>query len=102
MDTINGDPLICTAGLKGVIRVFSPFPYRSKCALIGHGSSINDLKINHVNNSILLSASKDHTFRLFFIFKNSPLGPINLKQTIRSLFYISIIIMKQLAIFLYY
>ena len=74
VDTINRDPLICTAGLKGVIRVFSPFPYKPKCALIGHGSSINDLKINPDNHSILLSASKDHTFRLLFVFKDIPLG----------------------------
>jgi polycomb protein EED len=65
IDTENGDPLFCVGGLKGVIRVYCPFPYKPKCALIGHGCSINDLKVSPKKSSILLSASKDHTFRMW-------------------------------------
>jgi polycomb protein EED len=65
IDTENGDPLLCVGGLKGAIRVFCPFPYKPKCALIGHGCSINDLKVHPKKGSVLLSASKDHTFRLW-------------------------------------
>ncbi|RNA37689.1 Polycomb eed-A [Brachionus plicatilis] len=61
------EPLLAIAGLKGIIRTISPFKSQFKNALIGHGASINDLKFHPSQNFILLSASKDHTLRLWNI-----------------------------------
>ena len=36
-----------------------------KSALIGHGSSINDLRVHPLRSAIILSASKDYTIRLW-------------------------------------
>lgn len=52
-------------GKKGIIRTIVPFKYEYKNALIGHGSSINDLRFHPSKNYILLSASKDYTMRLW-------------------------------------
>lgn len=61
------EPLLAVGGLKGIIRTISPFKSQFKNALIGHGASINDLKFHPSKNFILLSASKDHTLRLWNI-----------------------------------
>jgi polycomb protein EED len=42
-----------------------PTKSQLKSALFGHGSSINELRIHPNKQSILLSASKDHTIRLW-------------------------------------
>lgn len=52
-------------GVKGIIRTIVPFKSEYKNALIGHGSSINDLRFHPNKNYILLSASKDYTLRLW-------------------------------------
>jgi polycomb protein EED len=50
---------------KGIIRTIIPFKSIYKNALLGHGSSVNDLKFHPKKSSILLSASKDYTLRLW-------------------------------------
>lgn len=67
MDPDKLEPLLAIAGLKGIIRTISPFKPQLKNALIGHGASVNDLKFHPTKNFILLSASKDHTLRLWNI-----------------------------------
>ena len=62
--------MLSFGGLKGVIRTLAPYSDKCKCALIGHVSSINDLRYHPIKKSILLSASKDHTLRLWNINTN--------------------------------
>ena len=66
-DTNTNEPLFSVGGFRGIIRVFAPFSNTQKCALVGHGSSINDIRIHPFKPTILLSASKDHTLRLWNI-----------------------------------
>ena len=66
-DMKNLEPLISMGGLKGIIRTIAPYTGRSKPVLVGHGSSINDLRYHPSRETILLSASKDHTLRLWNI-----------------------------------
>lgn len=54
-------------GLHAVIRIVQPTTSFAARLLIGHKLSIHDLKIHPSDPSILLSASKDHTLRLWNI-----------------------------------
>ena len=47
-----------------------PFNNKYKNALIGHGSSINDLRYHPTKSQILLSSSRDYTMRLWNINTN--------------------------------
>lgn len=58
------------AGVKGLIRTIVPFKSNYKNALIGHGSSIHDLRFHPTKNFILLSSSKDYTMRLWNVNTN--------------------------------
>jgi polycomb protein EED len=64
-DPMTREPLLVVGGFKGVIRPIVPFKSVYKNLLIGHGSSINDLRFHPHNWSLLLSASKDFTLRLW-------------------------------------
>ena len=64
-DLESNEPLLAIAGFKGIIRTLFPFKSKIKSALFGHGSSINDLRIHPTRKTILLSASKDYTIRLW-------------------------------------
>lgn len=65
VDFQSKEPLLAVGGLKGIIRTILPTKSQLKSALLGHGSSINELRIHPSKQSILLSASKDHTIRLW-------------------------------------
>jgi polycomb protein EED len=58
------------AGVKGLIRTIIPFKGTYKNALIGHGSSIHDLRFHPTKSFILLSSSKDYTMRLWNVNTN--------------------------------
>jgi polycomb protein EED len=64
-DTESQEALLVIGGLKGILRTIVPFKSVYKNALIGHGSSINDLKFHPKRNFLLLSASKDYSLRLW-------------------------------------
>lgn len=64
-DHETNEPLLAFGGLKGIIRTILPFKCKIKSALFGHGSSINDLRVHPLRKTIILSASKDYTIRIW-------------------------------------
>lgn len=69
-DISTNEPLVVFAGLKGLIRCLVPFKNEYKNVLIGHGSSVNDLRFHPTKYNFLLSASKDYTLRLWNVNNN--------------------------------
>eukprot|EP00123_Amoebidium_parasiticum_P010609 comp20214_c0_seq1/m.25140 comp20214_c0_seq1/g.25140 ORF comp20214_c0_seq1/g.25140 comp20214_c0_seq1/m.25140 type:complete len:520 (-) comp20214_c0_seq1:381-1940(-) len=60
-------PLVVVGGKCGLIRVISLAEKRVIRTLIGHGDYINDLRVHPLDHRLLLSASKDHSCRLWNI-----------------------------------
>lgn len=68
---LTKDAIIAFGGLKGIIKMLSPFRPENKLpCLIGHGSAINDLRFHPKQKQVLLSSSKDYTLRLWNINTN--------------------------------
>lgn len=61
----QGPPLLCVSGKTGIIKVVDTVLQSLVMTLVGHGDSVNDLKCSPANESLLLSASKDHSIRLW-------------------------------------
>ncbi|RWS24034.1 Polycomb protein eed-like protein [Leptotrombidium deliense] len=59
--------LLIAGGLRGIIRIINTS--KGKCTehFIGHGGAINDIKIHPKHAELLLSASQDHSIRLWNI-----------------------------------
>lgn len=55
----------CAAGRKGVVRVINVQNASLQMTLAGHGEAINDLKIHPRDPSLILTASKDESLRLW-------------------------------------
>ena len=52
-------PLLCVAGTRGIAKIVDCADGRLDCALVGHGNAINDCCFHAVDESLLLTASKD-------------------------------------------
>lgn len=62
---VAGSPLLIIGGARGVIRIIQPSKRECTQHLKGHGSSVNDLKLHPFEPRLLLSASRDHSIRLW-------------------------------------
>lgn len=58
-------PLLCIAGTRGIAKIVDCADGRLDCALVGHGNAINDCCFHSVDDSLLLTASKDESIRLW-------------------------------------
>lgn len=67
--------LICVGGERAVIHVIDCTRQVKLGTLYGHGSAVFDLKVSPVDDWLLLSASRDHSCRLWNL-RNLTSGPI--------------------------
>lgn len=67
VDLILKEVVLLAAGDMGIIRIISPSSSQSIKYLSGHGGAINDLKVSPTCQELVLSASKDHSLRLWNI-----------------------------------
>mmetsp|Transcript_2155 Transcript_2155/g.2676 ORF Transcript_2155/g.2676 Transcript_2155/m.2676 type:complete len:564 (-) Transcript_2155:99-1790(-) len=63
-DGIN-TPLLLIGGYRGYIKVIHCSEGKLETLLLGHGNAINDLRSHPVTPSLILSASKDESIRLW-------------------------------------
>ncbi|DAZ94752.1 TPA: hypothetical protein N0F65_011568 [Lagenidium giganteum] len=65
VDVLTGSPLLAAAGYRGHIKIINCITQSVVTVLSGHGNSVNELRFHPVDPSLLLSASKDESVRLW-------------------------------------
>lgn len=75
VSSANGPQLLCVGGERASIHVIDCVRQRVIGTLMGHGDAIYDLKVCPVDEWLLLSASKDHSCRLWNL-RNLHTGPV--------------------------
>lgn len=61
---------LIVAGFRGILKVINCLTYEIDGILVGHGNAINDLRVHPIQNSLVFSASKDESVRLWNIETN--------------------------------
>ncbi|GBB86703.1 hypothetical protein RclHR1_13090004 [Rhizophagus clarus] len=65
IDPNVGAPLLAVAGVSGIIKIINTSVGSAIKALTGHGGEINEIKFHPRDPSLLFSASKDYSIRLW-------------------------------------
>ncbi|KAK9907286.1 hypothetical protein WJX75_000704 [Coccomyxa subellipsoidea] len=65
VDTATGDPLLLIAGKKGLLKILNCTTQKLEWAAEGHGDAINDISIHPTQPSLVLTASRDSSLRLW-------------------------------------
>ncbi|KAI3986594.1 hypothetical protein MKX01_014132 [Papaver californicum] len=63
--SIDGNPLLVAGGLNGIIRVIDAGSEKIHKSFVGHGDSINEIRTQALKPSLVVSASKDESVRLW-------------------------------------
>lgn len=61
----QGNPLLVVGGLNGIIRVIDASTEKLHKSFVGHGDSINEIRTHPLKPSLVVSASKDESVRLW-------------------------------------
>ncbi|WVZ95193.1 hypothetical protein U9M48_040989 [Paspalum notatum var. saurae] len=64
-DHVDGSPLLVAAGSNGIIRVINCATEKLAKSFVGHGGSIHEIKTQALKPSLIISASKDESVRLW-------------------------------------
>ncbi|CAO2168455.1 unnamed protein product [Urochloa humidicola] len=64
-DHVDGSPLLVVGGSSGIIRVINCGTEKLAKSLVGHGGAINDIRTQALKPSLIISASKDESVRLW-------------------------------------
>uniref|UniRef100_A0AC34QIH6 Embryonic ectoderm development protein n=1 Tax=Panagrolaimus sp. JU765 TaxID=591449 RepID=A0AC34QIH6_9BILA len=67
-------PVLVFAGKHGIIRAIKPFTGKSVNTMIGHGDAVNEIVYHPVFPSVIASASKDLTVRLWHTLHSTPIA----------------------------
>nr|WEG85327.1 fertilization-independent endosperm [Picea abies]WJW72926.1 polycomb repressive complex 2 subunit [Picea abies] len=62
---VNGSPLLVAGGHNGIIRVLDVANEKVHKSFVGHGDSVNEIRTQALKPSLILSASKDESVRLW-------------------------------------
>nr|GMD49101.1 polycomb group protein fertilization-independent endosperm [Ipomoea batatas] len=62
---IDGTPFLVAGGLTGIIRVIDSGNEKIRKSFAGHGDSINEIRTQALKPSLVVSASKDESVRLW-------------------------------------
>uniref|UniRef100_A0A6N2MSP5 Uncharacterized protein n=1 Tax=Salix viminalis TaxID=40686 RepID=A0A6N2MSP5_SALVM len=62
---IDGAPFVVAGGINGIIRVINASNEEIHKSFVGHGDSINEIRTQPLKPSLIVSASKDESVRLW-------------------------------------
>ncbi|GMN56181.1 hypothetical protein TIFTF001_025306 [Ficus carica] len=62
---IDGTPFVVAGGINGIIRVIDAGSEKIHKSFVGHGDSINEIRTQPLKPSLIVSASKDESVRLW-------------------------------------
>jgi len=67
-------PALVFGGKHGIIRAIDPFTGKTHSTMLGHGDAVNEISYHPVWPSIIASASKDLTVRLWHVPSQTPIA----------------------------
>ncbi|KAF1886285.1 hypothetical protein Lal_00045516 [Lupinus albus] len=63
--SVDGTPFVVAGGLKGIIRVIDAGSEKIHKSFVGHGEAINEIRTQALKPSLIASASKDESVRIW-------------------------------------